>query len=79
LRRPGPARSTRGNEIVLLEENPSTCIPIGVRHRIENPGKIALHIIEIPYGSFLGEDDMVRLEDQYGREGTTSCGATGSH
>ena len=68
----GTARITRGDEVFLLEENPSTDIPIGVRHRIENPGKIALHIIEIQSGSYLGEDDIVRLEDQYGREGTTS-------
>ena len=68
----GTARITRGDEVFLLEENQSTFIPIGVRHRIENPGKIALHIIEIQSGSYLGEDDIVRLEDQYGREGTTS-------
>ena len=68
----GTARITRGDEVFLLEENQSTYIPIGVRHRIENPGKIALHIIEIQSGSYLGEDDIVRLEDQYGRQGTTS-------
>ena len=68
----GTARITRGDEAFLLEENQSTFIPIGVRHRIENPGKIPLHIIEIQSGSYLGEDDIVRLEDQYGRQGTTS-------
>ena len=68
----GTARITRGEEVFFLEENQSTYIPIGVRHRIENPGKIPLHIIEIQSGSYLGEDDIVRLEDQYGREGTTS-------
>ena len=68
----GTARITRGDEVFLLEENQSTYIPIGVRHRIENPGKIPLHIIEIQSGSYLGEDDIVRLEDQYGRQGTTS-------
>jgi mannose-1-phosphate guanylyltransferase/mannose-6-phosphate isomerase len=68
----GTARITRGEEVFLLEENQSTYIPVGVRHRIENPGKIALHIIEIQSGSYLGEDDIVRLEDQYGRQGTTS-------
>ena len=68
----GTARITRGDEVFLLEENQSTYIPIGVRHRIENPGMIALHIIEIQSGSYLGEDDIVRLEDQYGRKGTTS-------
>jgi len=68
----GTARITRGDEVFLLEENQSTYIPVGVRHRIENPGKIPLHIIEIQSGSYLGEDDIVRLEDQYGRKGTTS-------
>jgi len=67
----GTARITRGDEVFLLEENQSTYIPIGVRHRIENPGKIPLHIIEVQSGSYLGEDDIVRLEDRYGREGTT--------
>ena len=67
----GTARITRGEEIFLLEENQSTYIPIGVKHRIENPGKIPLHIIEVQSGSYLGEDDIVRLEDRYGREGTT--------
>ena len=68
----GTARITRGDEVFLLEENQSTYIPIGVRHRIENPGKIPLHIIEVQSGSYLGEDDIVRLEDNYGRKGTTS-------
>ncbi|HEY1889171.1 MAG TPA: mannose-1-phosphate guanylyltransferase/mannose-6-phosphate isomerase [Steroidobacteraceae bacterium] len=68
----GTARITRGEEVFLLEENQSTYIPIGVRHRIENPGKIALHIIEVQSGSYLGEDDIVRLEDHYGRQGTTT-------
>ncbi|MGH8218701.1 MAG: mannose-1-phosphate guanylyltransferase/mannose-6-phosphate isomerase [Steroidobacteraceae bacterium] len=65
----GTARITRGEEVFLLEENQSTYIPIGVRHRIENPGKIPLHIIEVQSGSYLGEDDIVRFEDRYGREG----------
>jgi mannose-1-phosphate guanylyltransferase/mannose-6-phosphate isomerase len=68
----GTARITRGNEVFLLEENQSTYIPIGERHRIENPGKIPLHIIEVQSGSYLGEDDIVRLEDHYGRQGTTT-------
>jgi len=68
----GTARITRGDEVFLLEENQSTYIPIGVRHRIENPGKIPLHIIEVQSGSYLGEDDIVRLEDHYGRKGTTT-------
>ena len=67
----GTARITRGEEVFLLEENQSTYIPVGVRHRIENPGKIALHIIEVQSGGYLGEDDIVRFEDQYGRQGTT--------
>jgi mannose-1-phosphate guanylyltransferase / mannose-6-phosphate isomerase len=67
----GTARITRGDEVFLLEENQSTYIPIGTRHRIENPGKIPLHLIEVQSGSYLGEDDIVRFEDQYGREGTS--------
>jgi mannose-1-phosphate guanylyltransferase/mannose-6-phosphate isomerase len=66
----GTARITRGEETFLLEENQSTYIPLGVRHRIENPGKIPLHVIEVQSGSYLGEDDIVRFEDRYGREGT---------
>jgi mannose-1-phosphate guanylyltransferase/mannose-6-phosphate isomerase len=66
----GTARITRGEEQFLLEENQSTYIPIGVRHRIENPGMIPLEIIEVQSGSYLGEDDIVRFEDQYGRKGT---------
>jgi mannose-1-phosphate guanylyltransferase/mannose-6-phosphate isomerase len=68
----GTARITRGDEVFLLEENQSTYIPIGVRHRIENPGKIPVHIIEVQSGSYLGEDDIVRFEDRYGRQGTTT-------
>ena len=67
----GTARVTRGEEVFLLEENQSAFIPIGTKHRIENPGKIPLHIIEVHSGSYLGEDDIVRFEDRYGREGTT--------
>jgi mannose-1-phosphate guanylyltransferase/mannose-6-phosphate isomerase len=59
----GTARVTRGEEIFLLEENQSTFIPLGVRHRIENPGKIPLHIIEVQSGTYLGEDDIVRYGD----------------
>ncbi|HUA89827.1 MAG TPA: mannose-1-phosphate guanylyltransferase/mannose-6-phosphate isomerase, partial [Steroidobacteraceae bacterium] len=68
----GTARITRGEETFLLEENQSTYIPVGVRHRIENPGRIALHIIEVQSGSYLGEDDIVRFEDLYGRKGSKS-------
>jgi mannose-1-phosphate guanylyltransferase/mannose-6-phosphate isomerase len=65
----GTARITRGDEVFLLEENQSTYIPLGTKHRIENPGKIPLHIIEVQSGTYLGEDDIVRFEDRYGREG----------
>jgi len=68
----GTARITRGEEVFLLEENQSTFIPIGVKHRIENPGMIPLHIIEVQSGSYLGEDDIVRFDDRYGRKGTTN-------
>jgi mannose-1-phosphate guanylyltransferase/mannose-6-phosphate isomerase len=68
----GTARITRGDETFLLEENQSTYIPIGVRHRIENPGRIPLHIIEVQSGGYLGEDDIVRFEDRYGRQGTNT-------
>ena len=64
----GTARITRGEETFLLSENESTYIPIGSTHRIENPGKVPLHIIEVQSGSYLGEDDIVRFEDRYGRE-----------
>ena len=67
----GTARITRGEEQFLLEENQSTYIPVGVKHRIENPGMIPLEIIEVQSGSYLGEDDIVRFEDRYGRQGTS--------
>ncbi|NJD07593.1 MAG: mannose-1-phosphate guanylyltransferase/mannose-6-phosphate isomerase, partial [Methylococcaceae bacterium] len=51
----------------LLTENESTYIPLGVDHRLENPGVIPLEIIEVQSGSYLGEDDIVRFEDQYNR------------
>jgi mannose-1-phosphate guanylyltransferase/mannose-6-phosphate isomerase len=68
----GTARITCEERVFLLEENQSTYIPVGHRHRIENPGKIPLHIIEVQSGSYLGEDDIVRYEDRYGREGTNT-------
>ncbi|HXR19655.1 MAG TPA: mannose-1-phosphate guanylyltransferase/mannose-6-phosphate isomerase [Steroidobacteraceae bacterium] len=68
----GTASITRGDETFLLEENQSTYIPIGVRHRIENPGRIPLHIIEVQSGGYLGDDDIVRYEDRYGRQGTNT-------
>lgn len=63
----GTARVTRGNETLLLEENQSTYIPLGTQHRLENPGTIPLEIIEVQSGSYLGEDDIVRFDDVYGR------------
>jgi mannose-1-phosphate guanylyltransferase/mannose-6-phosphate isomerase len=48
--------------------NPSACIPPGVKHRLENPGKIELEVIEVQSGSYPGEDDIVRFDDSYGRE-----------
>ena len=63
----GTARVTRGEETFLLTENESTYIPTGTRHRLENPGKLPLEIIEVQSGSYLGEDDIVRFEDTYGR------------
>ncbi len=64
----GTARVTRGDEAVLLSENQSTYIPLGVKHRLENPGKVPLELIEVQSGSYLGEDDIVRFEDVYGRK-----------
>jgi mannose-1-phosphate guanylyltransferase/mannose-6-phosphate isomerase len=63
----GTAKVTRGEETILLTENQSTYIPLGVIHRLENPGRIDLEIIEVQSGAYLGEDDIVRLEDNYGR------------
>ncbi|MBF0417648.1 MAG: mannose-1-phosphate guanylyltransferase/mannose-6-phosphate isomerase [Magnetococcales bacterium] len=63
----GTAEITRGENTILLSENQSTYIPLGERHRLTNPGSIPLEIIEIQSGSYLGEDDIVRLEDHYGR------------
>jgi mannose-1-phosphate guanylyltransferase/mannose-6-phosphate isomerase len=63
----GTARVTRGEETFLLTENESTYIPTGTRHRLENPGKLPLEIIEVQSGAYLGEDDIVRFEDSYGR------------
>ncbi len=63
----GTAEVTRGDEVILLTENQSTYIPLGETHRLKNPGKTPLEIIEVQSGSYLGEDDIVRLEDNYGR------------
>lgn len=63
----GTARITRGEEIFIISENQSTYIPLGTKHRLENPGKLPLEIIEVQSGSYLGEDDIIRFEDVYGR------------
>ncbi|HTN67705.1 MAG TPA: mannose-1-phosphate guanylyltransferase/mannose-6-phosphate isomerase [Burkholderiaceae bacterium] len=63
----GTAKVTNGDQEYLLSENQSTYIPLGVVHSLENPGKIALELIEIQSGAYLGEDDIVRLQDRYGR------------
>jgi mannose-1-phosphate guanylyltransferase/mannose-6-phosphate isomerase len=67
----GTARVTCGDQVFNLHENESTYIPVGERHRLENPGNIPLEVIEVQSGSYLGEDDIVRFEDVYGREGTS--------
>jgi len=64
----GTAKVTCGEKQMVLSENQSTYIPLGEIHRLENPGRIPLEIIEVQSGSYLGEDDIVRLEDNYGRE-----------
>ena len=58
---------TRGEQTYLLAENQSTYIPLGVKHRLANPGKVPLEIIEVQSGAYLGEDDILRIEDRYGR------------
>jgi mannose-1-phosphate guanylyltransferase len=63
----GLARVTNGDKTFMLSENESTYIPVGVIHALENPGKALLEIIEVQSGPYLGEDDIVRFEDIYGR------------
>ena len=63
----GTAKITRGEDVFLLSENQSTFIPLGTTHRLENPGRVPLEMIEVQSGSYLGEDDIVRFEDVYGR------------
>ena len=58
---------TRGEETFIVSENESTYIPLGTKHRLENPGTIPLDMIEVQSGSYLGEDDIVRFDDHYGR------------
>jgi mannose-1-phosphate guanylyltransferase/mannose-6-phosphate isomerase len=63
----GTARVTIGDKVQMLHENESVYVPIGTRHRLENPGKIDLELIEVQTGSYLGEDDIERIEDDYKR------------
>jgi mannose-1-phosphate guanylyltransferase/mannose-6-phosphate isomerase len=63
----GTAEVTNGDKVLILSENQSTYIPLGQTHRLANPGKVPLEIIEVQSGSYLGEDDIVRFEDTYGR------------
>ena len=63
----GTAKVTNGDKTFILSENESTYIPIGVIHALENPGENDLELIEVQSGSYLGEDDIVRFEDKYGR------------
>jgi mannose-1-phosphate guanylyltransferase / mannose-6-phosphate isomerase len=64
----GTAEVTNGDKVIMLTENQSTYIPLGQTHRLANPGKMPLEIIEVQSGSYLGEDDIVRFEDTYGRK-----------
>jgi mannose-1-phosphate guanylyltransferase/mannose-6-phosphate isomerase len=63
----GTARVTCGEKVTLVTENQSVYIPVGELHRLENPGKVPLQLIEVQTGSYLGEDDIVRVEDVYQR------------
>jgi mannose-1-phosphate guanylyltransferase/mannose-6-phosphate isomerase len=63
----GTAEVTRGEETFMLAENESTYIPLGTTHRLANPGRMPLELIEVQVGAYLGEDDIVRFQDEYGR------------
>ena len=63
----GTGKLTLDDKVVVFKENESTYIPIAVKHRLENPGQIPLSIIEVQNGRYLGEDDIVRFDDEYGR------------
>jgi len=63
----GTARVTVNDLVKIVHENESIYIPIGAEHRLENPGKLPLHLIEVQSGAYLGEDDIVRIADNYGR------------
>lgn len=69
----GTAKVTRNEEEFILRENQSTYLPIGTWHRLENPGKVPLHIIEVQSGSYLGEDDILRVSDDYDRVPTQAA------
>ncbi|MEW6594363.1 MAG: mannose-1-phosphate guanylyltransferase/mannose-6-phosphate isomerase [Thermodesulfobacteriota bacterium] len=71
----GAAEVTNGERTFLVSENESTYIPVGVTHRLKNPGNIPLEIVEVQSGSYLGEDDIERLDDVYGRESRTPSGS----
>ncbi len=64
----GTAIVTKGEKQIMLQENESVYIPLGTMHRLENPGKIPLELIEVQSGPYLGEDDIVRFDDVYGRK-----------
>ncbi|ATX67985.1 hypothetical protein BG454_16495 [Roseinatronobacter bogoriensis subsp. barguzinensis] len=63
----GTARITVDQQVCLLTENESICIPIGAVHRLENPGKVPMALIEVRNGSYLEEDDIIRYEGRYAR------------
>jgi mannose-1-phosphate guanylyltransferase/mannose-6-phosphate isomerase len=63
----GTARVTVGDDVRLLEENQSVYVPQGSVHRLENPGKVDMHLIEVQTGTYFGEDDIIRYEDIYSR------------
>ena len=63
----GTAKVTVDDQVLLLEPNQSVHIPLGARHRMENPGAVPMHLIEVQCGTYLGEDDIIRYEDVYGR------------
>ncbi len=64
----GTAKITLDDKEIYLHENESTYVPKSTKHRVENPGRINLHIIEVQTGEYLEEDDIIRFEDDYGRE-----------
>jgi mannose-1-phosphate guanylyltransferase/mannose-6-phosphate isomerase len=70
----GSAEVTVGDRVSMLQENESTYIPAGKKHRLKNPGKVPLELVEVQCGPYLGEDDIVRFEDIYGRSGGKNSG-----